>query len=334
VVNLLKSFSTLMVAFSIALAPASSAFAQPANTDPKQQASALFGEATSAMVKADFATACPKLEEVVRLIPDGLGAKLALGDCYVGLGKLATAQRAYVAAGASAAAANNPTRQAQAQRKADELNSRLARLTLTVSPEVLALPNLQLTRNGVPISTAEIGIPIAVDAGTHSVTASAEGRPLKTFEALDVKDGTSASIVIDALPAELKRSESKASEGLPKAPPAEPPGEHPFWGPQRIAGLALGIGGLAGLGVGGAFAGLTKSAVDTSSELGCDDSGECPNQAALDEREDALLYAHVSTGTFIAGGALLFTGILVFATAPSGPVVSVGAEGVALRGTF
>jgi hypothetical protein len=54
----------------------------------------------------------------------------------------------------------------------------------------------------------------------------------------------------------------------------------------------------------------------------------------LDEREDALLYAHVSTGTFIAGGALLFTGILVFATAPSGPVVSVGAEGVALRGTF
>ncbi len=330
---LLRTLAPLLLVLGGVFGLASDVYAQAADAKPNQAAS-LFTEATDAMEKLDYATACPKLEEVVRLVPDGLGAKLALGDCYVGLGKLATAQRAYVAAGASAAAANNPKRQAEAQRKADELNSRLARLTLTVSPDLLALPDLRLTRNGVPISTAEIGIPIAVDAGTHSITASADRRPPKTFEALNVKDGTSAAIVIDALPEEAVQPAPTGPSAPVSTPPAVRSLDQPFWGAQRIAGLVLGLGGLAGVGVGGAFAGLTKSALDTSTAMGCTDAGECPTQASLTEREDALLMAHVSTGTFIAGGAMLFTGIILFATAPSGPVVSIGHEGVLLRGTL
>jgi hypothetical protein len=44
--------------------------------------------------------------------------------------------------------------------------------------------------------------------------------------------------------------------------------------------------------------------------------------------------SHGATASLVAGGVLLVTGVLVFATAPSGPAVVVGAQGVGLRGVF
>jgi hypothetical protein len=306
-------------------------FAQPAPTpvDPGE----LFAEATRAMEAADYGVACPKLEEVVRLVPDGLGAKLALGDCYVGAGRLATAQRAYVAAAAAAAAANNGKRQAEAQTKADSLNARLARLVLRLAPEVASLQGLTITRDGAPISLAEVGIPIAVDAGTYTFRVFAPGKQPRDVVARDVSDGASVTVNVEPLLDEVIAPPS--SPGVPISPlPTPVSASIPFWSAQRIGGLSVGLGGVVGLGLGGLFAGLTATAMSESEDLGCNAEGQCPTQEGVDVRERALAMSHGATASLVAGGVLLVTGVLVFATAPSGPAVVVGAQGVGLRGVF
>src|SRR5262245_25783154 len=59
------------------------------------EAEALYDAATKAMDGNDYAAACPKLEEVVRLVPHGVGARLTLARCYEGAGRLASAHASY-----------------------------------------------------------------------------------------------------------------------------------------------------------------------------------------------------------------------------------------------
>ena len=88
--------------------------------------------------------------------------------------------------------------------------------------------------------------------------------------------------------------------------------------------------------MGATFGILTKVAVDESNDLGCDpDTAACPGQAAFDRRSEALTFAHVSTGTLVAGGVLLATGVVVFVTAAQGSAeVAIGPSRLELRGTF
>ncbi len=310
--------------------------AQPAPIPP-EEARQLFTEATESMKKSEFAVACPKLERVIELVPDGIGAKLALGDCYKGIGRLASAQRAYVAAEAAAAAASAGDRQREARSKADALTPLLAKLTLDLAPEVRGLPDLGVSRDGVPISSAELGIPVAVDAGAHVIVVVAKDR-MPFEERVEIKDGEKRAVSVRELAAKPVDAPSEPTSGAPPiAPkPRAPRQETPFWGPQRVAGLVVGLAGVAGLGVGATFGVLTKTSVDESNDLGCDpDTAVCPDQASYDERRKALTFAHVSTGTLIGGGVLLATGVLVFVTAPSDSTeVALGPGGFAVRGRF
>src|SRR5262245_50303480 len=56
---------------------------------------ALYEEAIKAMEKGDYASACPKLEEVVRIDPARIGPKIELGNCYAAMGLLASAWTRY-----------------------------------------------------------------------------------------------------------------------------------------------------------------------------------------------------------------------------------------------
>lgn len=321
-----------LASLSLVAALGVSRFVHAEEAAPAVDPSALFAEATRAMEAADYQAACPKLEEVVRLVPDGLGAKLALGDCYEGAGRLATAQRAYVAAAAAAAAANNGKRQAEAQAKADALNPRLARLVLQVAPEVASLQGLTITRNGAPISLAEVGIPVAVDAGTFTFRVFAPGKQPEDFVAAGVADGATVTVKVEPLEDEAEPARPVL---IPTRQPPEPPMTNvPFWSAQRIGGLAVGLGGVVGLGLGGLFAGLTAGALGESEELGCNSEGQCPTREGVDVRERALAMSHGATVSLVAGGVLAVTGVLVFATAPSGPEIVVASQGVVLRGAF
>jgi hypothetical protein len=91
--------------------------APPAVAQDDAAAERLYEVATAAMDKGDYATACPKLEEVVRLVPDGIGAKLTLAECYEGAGRLASAWAVYGTARAVAAKAGQPDREKKAAAK-------------------------------------------------------------------------------------------------------------------------------------------------------------------------------------------------------------------------
>ena len=73
-------------------------------------ATTLLEQALQAMHNQDFASACPKIEEVARLRPDDLGAKLKLAECYEGAGRLASAWALYALVGPLADKANQPDR--------------------------------------------------------------------------------------------------------------------------------------------------------------------------------------------------------------------------------
>ena len=65
--------ATLLIAFAAIQARAA---------DPERvlAAQALYDQATAEMEAKDYPSACSKLEEVTRLVPEGLGAKLTLGQ--------------------------------------------------------------------------------------------------------------------------------------------------------------------------------------------------------------------------------------------------------------
>src|SRR5690242_15851378 len=76
-------------------APAS---AQTVDPQALGAAQAIFDSAQALMASHNYAEACPKLEEVVRLVPSGVGAKVQLAKCYDEAGRLASAWAAYLVA--------------------------------------------------------------------------------------------------------------------------------------------------------------------------------------------------------------------------------------------
>ena len=86
---------------------------------------------------------------------------------------------------------------------------------------------------------------------------------------------------------------------------------------QRVLGIVIGSAGIVGLGVGGVLGGLASST--WSSAKGCVSATttDCANrEQAMADHDSAVALATGSTIGFIAGGALLVTGVIVFLTAP------------------
>src|SRR4051812_40620982 len=83
--------SLALVAFGFALLVPPAARGQAGDPQRALAAQALFDQAEAEMAAGQIASACKRLEEVTRLVPDALGGKLKLGDCYEKLGRLASA---------------------------------------------------------------------------------------------------------------------------------------------------------------------------------------------------------------------------------------------------
>ena len=139
-------------------------------------AQSLFDEADKAMKAKKYGEACPKLERVVSLIPDGIGAKLTLAECYEGAGKLASAFGTYLSAEGAARRTGQADRADAAKVKLDALKPRLATITLEVPDEVRKAPGFALKRDGNDVLDAEYGVAVAVDRGEHSIIATATDR--------------------------------------------------------------------------------------------------------------------------------------------------------------
>ncbi len=113
-------------------------------------------------------------------------------------------------------------------------------------------------------------------------------------------------------------------------------------GTRRRGAIGVAAAGVAALGTGAVFGILAKGKRD---DAGCED-GLCPDAAAKRDYDRAITYAHVSTGTVIAGAVLTGAGAALFfwpnkepedarhATARVSPALGRTFAGLSVKGTW
>jgi hypothetical protein len=197
---------------------ASAAIAQPA--EPASAAQALFKEAAAKLDARDYAAACPMLERVLEIEPRATGARLALGECYEGLGRLGSAARAFDRAAAAAAAAGQRERQQKAANQAARLHRQAGAIIVQVAPSIRARPELKVTVCGDEVPAASWGAPWPVDKGTCAVVARAGADAWDRTER--VVDGATVSVVLGP-PVELAPPPAARPVVVVDAPRGAPP---------------------------------------------------------------------------------------------------------------
>ena len=179
------------------------------------------------------------------------------------------------------------------------------------------------------------GTALDVDPGEHSFTFQAAARAPVTMKLViregdrgrrqAVRMGAAAVtpptpvVVLSPSPSPSPPPTPSAKEpsGRVEPPPQPPPDTGNAGDGQRTAGLVLGIGGAVGLGVAGLLAASASSSW-SSSQTNCASSAECTNRPdAVADRDSAVTLATGATIAFIAGGALLTTGLILYFTAPT-----------------
>ena len=183
---------------------------------PLVAARALFGEALVAEEAGRFAEALEKFERV-RAVRDTASIEYRIGSCHEGLGELALAFRAYLAAqalGRSDPEAADVWR--AASDRLDVLAKRVARLTLAMPSPTPDDAEVQID-GSVVASVASL--PLA--PGRHVVSATADGAtPFRSEIALAEGAEVTLTVVLDPRPT--------APAGPPPPEKASPPAAAPF----------------------------------------------------------------------------------------------------------
>ena len=302
------------------------AFAQ-ASSSNQAAAEALFDEGRRLAAAGKHAEACPKLEASQKLDP-ALGTLLNLADCNEKIGKTASAWAEYREAISLARQAGSAEREAFAADRAKALEAHLSTLTIRAAGGDGAQA-LDVKRDGVAVDSATLGTPIPVDPGTHEITASGAG--LKPWSTKVDVGGDAAKVEV-----EIPKLEADDSGGAATTPGNEPAQQASGSSSQKPIAIAVGAVGIVGIGV-GAFFGLAASSNWKDAKTGCDDfPNGCPPDH-VEKQQSASTQATVSTIAFIAGGAALAVGTVLWFTAGSGnkqAAIGIGPGTITARGSF
>jgi hypothetical protein len=311
---LVKPLVVAALTFATALVPV---VVHAQSTSDQAAAEALFKQARALMTAGHYAEACPKLVESERLDPSA-GTMLNLATCFEKNGQIASAWVTFKNAATAAQRANEPDRAKLARSKVAELEPKLPTLTITVAPAA-DLPTLVVKRDGETVGRAGWGSPIPVDPGPHSIEASAPGR--RSWQSQAVMEGPAAKATVEVPPlAEEGGPTTAATSSTPTtlvpAPPPSTPGST-----QRVLGFVVGGVGVVGIGVGSVFGFIAKSHVNDSAPH-C--TGSVCDGVGVSALSDARSAATVSTVAFVAGGAALAGGVVLYLVAPRAASSSTG----------
>jgi hypothetical protein len=328
------SFVVGVLVFSGAL----NAGAQGKSGGNRAAAEALFNQGRDLMTAGKYVEACPKFEASQQLDP-GLGTMLNLAECYEKTGRTASAWAEYREAIPLARAAGSKARQDLATERAQALQERLSTLTIRAMRSDQESAHLEVRRDGVVLQEAELGSPIPVDPGEHVIEAAAPGKQPWSSKVQVGGDAAKLVVEIPALAAagDAPASNPPASAATALAPTTEPPADRPRSGSaQRTSGLVLGGAGVVGIGL-GTFFGLQASSKWSDAKAACTDYPYGCSSNGQDLRSSARSAATVSTVGFIAGGALLATGLVLYFTAPKqreSVALAIGPGSAFLQGSF
>jgi serine/threonine-protein kinase len=307
----MRRFSAVVLFAWLAASWTSPARAQEASAADKAASEALFDDARKLMQAGKYAEACAKFSESQRL-DAGVGTLLYLADCYEKDGRLASGWATFREAAAAARSAGQAEREKIARDRAAQLEPRLTKMVISVPH---AIDGLEIRRDKTPVGRALWGSAMPVDAGAHTVEATAPG--YKTWkQQVDVSDGSPPVTVevpaLEPAPASAEGASAGGSAVHTSAGSDVSP-DSSSGQMQSIAGYVVAGVGLVGLGAGAFFWQRGGSKHDEALDHckpNCDET-------AKSLQEDAEQATTIGNIAMIGGGALLVGGVVLVLTAPS-----------------
>jgi hypothetical protein len=292
-------------ALGILLASAVAIPARAADGADQAAATELFNAGRDAMRRGDYAAACPKLAESIRLVAT-VGGLAKLAECEEHEGRLASAYGRWQQAFNLARSMGDP-RTPDVQRELARLDARVAKLRV-VSQAPLP-PDAAIHVDATAFGPAGVGVPLPVGPGRHKVEVSAPGRATWTTTVDTAADGATTEVSVPPLALALAPiAPSVAPRPVPVVVSTTVPAAHSSGSGARILGLvSLGVG-VAGIAAGTA---VGLQAIHQRNEAGCTGT-VCPSSGAAETLRSAQSTANWSTVLFAAGGALAATGLVVF----------------------
>jgi hypothetical protein len=316
--------ATSLVAIAVALAAPKVAWA-----DDQAKAVALFDEGLKEMKAGNFEKSCKAFAASLALVPDS-GTKGSLARCYTELGKVASSWGLWREL---AATAPTPKLREDAAARAKKLEPRLPKYSIKVTATT---PGMTITVNGNP-AAGSLETPVPVDPGPLSVTARADGHVAWTRDET-MKEGVAIVIEIPAL-------EKLGGGAQPVGPtPVIVGGAGKRKSRQRLGLIVAGAGGVAVV-VGSVFGFRARSLYADAKETcggSIEDCAPANVMAAQAQVDDARSSGTISTVLFVAGGAAVITGAVLYMTAPKAesrgvtlaPVIDHQSASAVLSGRF
>lgn len=291
-----------------------------ASAQPAQSAAAesVFLEGRALMKEGRYAEACPKFELSARL-ERAAGTEANLAECYLQLGRTASAWLHYREAAALAQQGGADARAAEARERASRLEPTLCRLVVRASQPLP--PGAVVRRDGQPLDVAVLGTGVPVDPGTHVVEARvgdapAVSRQVSTPAPAEGAPCAETVVVLPPLPVPRPRPIARTIEPAPV----------PAGASRSVVPIVLGGAGIVALGIG---TGFVVDAVSRRDGADCTSAG-CTS-VGQEERRGAGTSADVATVSFAVAGALGAAAIVLWLVAPSSkPTVAAAvARGIA-----
>ena len=250
------------------------------------------------------------------------GVELALGICYEGLGKTASAWAAYEQAVSLARRDNRQDRERAATSKAAALEPKLSRATITVPDDVAPLPGLEVKEDDIVIGAAAWK-DSPIDPGTHKLEVAATGKkPWSTTFTIE-GGGATKSVPVPEL------------EDKPAPPPPKESEQVVLW-EQRTPNNPLRTAAYVAIGAGA----VTLVAASILGGVAISDASDvhktCPNPTCTDSRavsenDTAGSLADWSTVLFVVSGVCLAAGVVLFFIRPPASTVKRTTATVAIR---
>jgi serine/threonine-protein kinase len=290
-----------------------------ASAGDEAAATVLFNDAKRLIAAGKFAEACPKFEESQRLDP-GIGTQFNLADCYERIGRSAAAWALFQDVAAASRSAGQAQRARVADQRAAKLEPKLSKLTI-VAPK--GVTGLEVRRNGELLGGVLWGNAIPVDPGSYTIEASAPGR--KKWSSVTTVAGNADQVTVtipelDAAEAPPAAAPAAVAPAASPAPASSSPAEtHDRGQTQRTIALITAGAGLVGVAVGSVFGieSFSKHSTYTQECVG----SQC-TAAGVSDHDSAVSAGTVSTIAFVAGGALVAVGGVLWFTAPKGTPAS------------
>lgn len=306
-----RAYPAQLLALIAALFPASAAAGAPPRPPvqsvaltPAVRAEMLFNEGRRLVQVGRYADACACFVESERL-DHGVGTMLNLAECYEKNGQTASAWASYRVAAAAADAEGQVDREQIARERELALSPQLAHLTITPPHQGLP-PGTEVHRDGILVNPWLWSSPVPVDPGDHVIVVAAPG---KVDHAAKVHVPKQPVVTIVARIPVLQNRPAPP----PKAPVTVVP-PLPALPLRAKAGMVLVGVGSAGV-VAGAILGVRALGLNTDSYKDCNEKDHC-GADGMSARSAALTAGNASTIAFVAAGAVLAGGLVLYATAP------------------